>query len=413
MKKLLYVLLFGTLMFSCTETEKPNNPEIPGSIFIKANGNFLNGDWKGWVIIQSRDGSYLEMKEIIKNGEVMFENLENYTYHLTFLTKNPTPNGDEVYTGMSYLDVPIGETYTLGLPNGNSQFKSRQGEFGISLAHTSEVVGAYGSSSDGVLSFTSYYNPNQVNIIQGYSSEASDYLIVAYDDQGNYRHKFLKDVSVNGSYSINFYEMNPFDKIISISSNIAPNANYEVIALNENEYRFSYGNVLTSTNFGAAPGASNYNLGFLDLFKLYDVKFNFRKEGNELFYRKIGAAPSKIEIPSTLDFSISNSSLYNFQSKLPIWANQFLASVYKNEISEEGSKFFSFWVQGKESNFSLIFPEELKSQVPFLNDSENLNMSSVRAIKSSYSYDELVRNILIEVPVKYEYEYFSSIKSSN
>lgn len=419
MKKHFYLLLFTILAFSCNKKDDPSPIKKDGQITVFTNpddSSIKDENWEGWVVIQSLDGSFLEMKELVKGGNVKFESLEDESYHLTFFDKNLSVFGENKFTTLysyAYLNVPIGSVYTHGL--GKSIFENQEfeGDFKISVVAESYGVisGGFSSAPDNNVAFTSSNNTKQIDITQNFRKESAEYLAVVYGFDGIHRYKLLSDVQVGGLYSFNFKDLNYFDQSLIIPQNYLTGLSIRVNSLYEDGNQYKPGFVVNNLSVLRSPEMKNFLLNFLDGIEKYDVSLNFNLDGMGMAYKKIGVPPTKIEFPSNSDFSPQNLSISNFQFQLPTWATSYQARLNKQYVGQDDDIFFSLILEGDLDNFTLLIPNELKEKFSILQDSENFEFSSVTAIKSSYDYQEMIENVLVEEPVLFDFETYSVRKT--
>lgn len=418
MKKHFYLLLFTILAFSCNKEDDPSPIKNDGQITVFTNpdySSFKDENWEGWVVIQSLDGSFLEMKELVKGGNVKFEGLENESYHLTFFDKTLRTYGGKPFTkldGKAFLNVPVGKIYTHGLVITETSTANNEGEFKIFVSNSSPIGLAGGYSSGLNNSFKLMLpSPNRLELVQNFRSESSEYLVITYDYEGNHRYGFLSDVEVGKEYDFEYSEMSLFDHSITVPKEFFTDINIWVNSLNVANNKYEIGHVFNriSTVFNSNLG--KYQVNFLDRFEKYSVLINIDKDDLRLVYNRVGSAPSKIEFPDNLNFSGQNLKASNFHVELPSWATNFNTRMDKQFLNQEGDYLFSLIVEGNQGDFTLIIPEELKSKYEFLEDFENFEFSSVTAKKSSYGYHEMIENVLIEEPVLFDFETYSVRKT--
>lgn len=414
MKKHFYLFFITILAFSCNKKDDPSPIQSEGQITVftnSENSRVNEENWEGWVVIQSLDGSFLELKELVKGGNVIFEGLDDESYHLTFLDKTLRTYGGKTFTkldGKAFLNVPVGKIYTHGLVITETSTANNEGEFKIFVSNSSPIGIAGGYSSGLNNSFKLMLpSPNRLELIQNFRSESSEYLVIAYDYEGNHKYEFLSDVEVGKEYNFEYSEMTYFDHSITIPKEFFTDINIWVNSLNVANNKYEIGHVFNRISTVFNPNLGKYELNFLDRFEKYSVLINIDKDDFRLIYNRIGTAPSKIEFPNNLIFAGQNLKASNFQVELPSWATYFNTRMDKQFLDQEGDFLFSLVVEGNQGDFTLIIPEELKSKYEFLEDFENFEFSSVTAIKSSYDYQEMIENVLVEEPVLFDFETYS------
>ena len=403
MKKILFLLFLGVLMHSCTEKENPINSEYPNGILVITDPEIADGDWIGWILVHSKDGTYTEMREITRGGSADFGSLKEDFYHLTYFLKLVRANGDPEYFGVTYLDVPVGEIYTITAYQSNYLAPDVTGEFQISIPRDSQIMGAYSSSSNGVISNSSSFLPGQIEIKQGIADNAGSYLAIAYDKSGEFRYHYLTDVYNQENYALDFAEMKPFDKTITVPTSTG--GIFDVSSLVDDGQEFRMGHLLTSSRFGNISFNTEYKIGFLDNIDLYRINLGYSIGNSSYLYTKVGLAPSSINFPEIPNLENGDFDPSNFNYQLPSWATSYQIIYHFEFLENDHYQFITHAVFGNLKNFTLEMPEELKNRIPVFGR-EDFDFSSTRVNirKTSFTYQEEIQNNLVYGPSRFEFE---------
>jgi|GEM_PF-4153246 len=402
MKKILFFLLLGALLHSCSEKEDPSKSEYPNGILVKTNPDLGEGDWVGWIVIHSRDGSFTGMHKIARGGSASFESLDQAYYHLTYFVKTIRSGGTEVVFGTTMLDVPVGKIYTLGMESGNFDSPNVTGEFKILISRDPDIMGAYSSSSNGILSNSSSFFPNLVEINQGIAKNSNNYMVVAYDKFGEFRYKNLTNIADQQQYEVNFSEMKPFDKTIPVPFSMG--SLFEVTTLEDDGNKFKVGHVLTSSRHGNFSPQTSYKLGFLNDFDLYMTNVSYLTDGNRFSFTKVGAAPSSIDFPEAPNYENWSLDKNNFHFQGPDWMTNYQL-VYNSILQSDGKmQMLTQTIIGESETFFLEMPKELINEIPLLGRDDVYTSNYFNLYNSSFSYQDMIQNNLVSRPSRFEFE---------
>lgn len=415
MKKVFLILLSTLFLISCQENENPANSGDPTLIELKVFDQYINENREVWAILQSKEGEILDIRKL-ENGKLeKFENLTDRNYHLTYILRESSPFMSQVNTtAFTYLSVSTGKTYTIGLPLGTFSGPDEpfNGFHRITLNFPNVPKGGFASSKNGRIPLSTNINGNQLDIAMLFRGENERIFVSGVGQEGQARYDFISNVSKDGQKQVDFSSMKNFDKTITVPK---PSGffSYTIIAMEENQNRYVNGYLIGTSSYGFNSNSSNLALGYLNEFKVYTTLFTANDNSKSISFFKVGSIPSKINLPFGKDISVSKNGVNDFRFTSPTGTDYSIITFRKSNDPNFPNEVLSWFVFGNQEEFTLRVPEELKTQYPVMSDLNLLKLESILSVESTYSYNDYVRNQLIEVPKLLQFETTQVLKFFN
>ena len=411
-------LLGSILLFSCVENENPEPTDaLDGELKITVSQSYAGADSELWIILNDIHGKAIESQRVSPGQTVTLKLDDSQRYHLTTYLLEES-GGTRFESLETFANVSVSEDFILGLQEKLTPTPTIEGYFEVNVAGTEYPFGAYVTSRLGSYNSSAVQEGPQIQMETFYYSGVEDYLLVAQNNLGEGRYKFLSVPSAGEKLAYHFSELSAYDQVLKFSTANFSYFNFAAVALNEKSDDLESGFIVSSNRIGGTidfQPLNFYEIGFLNRFETYAIYIEGKRppgSKTSFAYSRIGTVPDVIVLPQDREIQVQKQGALDFQFSLPAGSTNWTALWYQSEMSADNTiKAFRRIITGSESSLYLELPENLTQGKPQLQDLSGLRLQSLKITTSTDSYDQQIRSRLVEIPKMHEMESSTIIRS--
>jgi hypothetical protein len=343
-----------------------------------------------YIILQNSERELIEYRQVKDGQTVTFNssaNIPGEKIDITIARIYPNSGGGQAFL-WSYLDVPIGQSWTLSddeVAYGPSRQTEDRGSYTISL---NNVQSTYARS----ISDKYYLLPTQgltapLGIRAAIRSGGSRHLL-SLDNGEQLKHQFIEDPKDGDSYTVDFTQMNDYDKIVEVSFSEPSLISCSVMGYETMEdFRYITGFVLYNS-VPASPRRTSFKIGYLDGMAKYRTELLASAGKVALSYDARGAAPQNITLPSANSIRMTDKTALavNYTSDVPV---EYRVSYFisTGATSSSGTQWYFFGPEGRAKQPG--FPAELYEKYPSLGTDKIRHYSTTFYVKT-WPYEQFL-----------------------
>ena len=397
MRKILSILVVTLTLLSCTSEENPVIPPTEQfSIYVakeyKADSQTI------YAVLHNDDGSVLDFKEVVNDDTLKFTLPESATYHLT-IHKGQINKGIKTSNLITYMDIPTGQTISLGLPTESTLISAEPDEsFEVNVKHSGSIkiiniCNAIGNKSN----FSSVTN-NVAQAKMQSNKGLDEHLISLVDKEGKSFYKtFILDKEKN-NYSFDIDEFKNYDFEVQIENQEIRIVNFLIqgMVYRDNELKRAFSTSVFISEYSGID-SERYTLGYLNRYPLFETNIFAKVKNNEnqsLSIASRSSAPPLLDLATPQPLQVQSKKISNFSLILPASFERWNASW----LYQENNDIPIAWsIHGNTTEIpEFKLPTELVAENDQLQMISELKLSYTKMIKGKFSYKEWLLNEFVE-----------------
>ncbi len=379
MRKSLLLIACLPFLFSCVEDENPSSQS--SDIFKVTSVNFIAENETYFAIIHDSTGLALDYGQLFNGKSVEFVVDKSKKHHVsTFMIREEQYGHKEYMSTFTNQDL----TFDMVLEYSPSTTGSPIGTFEV-IVTDDEPVGAYVTAQGNMSEYSVY--TNTFNQSSNLFAEENRYLVVA-NGSGNRRYLYLDNPKKDNSYTIEYSKMKEFETVFEIPKSDYSQFGYNIISM-ENRNGQYYSKYILATGSQYNNKIGSYKLEYIDAISTYSTIIQGRKASNPkttFVYSKFGSPVTNMILLDVDEIIITKDKISDFQFGTKVDGALYSAGFLSSKNISDGqptSPFFSWSINGTDSEFSLTIPEGLKASYPFfLSDLSHLYLSNTAIRKT-------------------------------
>jgi len=323
--------------------------------------------------------------------------------------------GNKIELLESFTDISVTEDIILGLFSPFAADPPTAGEFTVNVSHTEFPFGAYLTSKVGMYNYLTNQLESKVQMTMSHITGVQDYLLVAKNSLGESRYKYLSVPTPGSNFNYTFSELAAFDKVLKFNKSDFSQFYFTLVALTKTNDDFVSGYIVNSNMAGGSIGfdpINSHEMGFLNDIENYEIVIQGKRSQTSktsFAYRRIGTVPNSIIIPQDQEIQVQKSEISDFQFTLPSESTDWVSLWDQSEpFTNPPIKSLRWVVMGSKSTLKLELPESLTEGKPKLQDLSKFRLESIGVTKHTFSYDQQIKNRLVEISKKQPMEIISS-----